>query len=47
MLLKTTVRSITVRVSFFGGGAKWEMARRPGYLENPSRRQNSLFQAFR
>ena len=27
----TTVRSITVRVIFFGEGAKWEMARRPGY----------------
>ena len=27
----TTVPSITVRVIFFGGGAKWEMAQRPDY----------------
>ena len=27
----TTVRNITVRVIFFGGGAKWEMAQGPYY----------------
>ena len=27
----TAVRSITVRVIFFGGGVKWEMVQRPGY----------------